>query len=303
LPAAQPVRAGRAAKLSRRACLRGAAFGILSLASGGALPACRQRAPKPEGILRLALLHLAPQPGELSRNRQAVEAGVLRAAALGADWVVTPELAVSGYQFADRIGMDWITPQPDAWAARLARLAGRWGMTVFLGTPERDAQDGKLYNSVLVMGSGGLLGRCRKVHVVPVPAEAWSNPGVTSALVQVDGIQAGVLICADSYAPDVAAELKSRGARVLVSPVAWSPGECGPEGVWESRSRETGLTLVVCNRTGREPGMSFEEADSVVARDGRRVMAFHSARPSVLTFDLDRWTLAPVSGQFGVTAL
>ena len=56
----------------------------------------------------LALLHLAPLPGETESNKRTVEEAVLRAAGLGATFIVTPELAVSGYGFRDVIGTGWI---------------------------------------------------------------------------------------------------------------------------------------------------------------------------------------------------
>jgi N-carbamoylputrescine amidase len=97
--------------------------------------------------------------------------------------------------------------------------------------------------------------------------------------------------------------MKERGAQILVSSAAWPPGKCGPGRVWEERSRETGLTLIVCNRTGDEPMMSLKDADSVIARDGKRMLGFHSAKPAILIADLNRRTLAPVSAQFSVTTL
>src|SRR5262245_5382246 len=44
--------------------------------------------------LRIALLHLAPLPGDLTYNRQLVETAVTTAAGLGASWIVTPELCI-----------------------------------------------------------------------------------------------------------------------------------------------------------------------------------------------------------------
>jgi N-carbamoylputrescine amidase len=45
---------------------------------------------------RIALLHLAIVPGALERNRAVIVQAVKQAAADGAQWVITPELAVCG---------------------------------------------------------------------------------------------------------------------------------------------------------------------------------------------------------------
>ena len=50
--------------------------------------------------VRIALLHLAPIPGDVAHNRRLVEAAVAAAAADDARWVVTPEFCVTGFTFA-----------------------------------------------------------------------------------------------------------------------------------------------------------------------------------------------------------
>ena len=75
---------------------------------------------KAEVSSTVALLHLAPRPGDIEHNKRMVEAAVRRASAMGARFVVSPELVVSGYGFRDIIGTDWIARDQ----AALARLGG-----------------------------------------------------------------------------------------------------------------------------------------------------------------------------------
>ena len=69
-------------------------------------------------ILRIAFLHLAPVPSDLEHNRRLVETGLAAAGDLGAQWVLTPELCTCGYEFVERLGDEWIQPQPDAWTQK-----------------------------------------------------------------------------------------------------------------------------------------------------------------------------------------
>ena len=89
-------------------------------------------------LLRIAFLHLAPVPGAVAQNRHLLTQAITKAACSGAGWIITPELAVSGYTFADTLGTDWIEPQPDHWMSRICRLAARFRVTLFLSHPERD---------------------------------------------------------------------------------------------------------------------------------------------------------------------
>ena len=52
----------------------------------------------------IALLHLAPRPGDIEFNKRLIERAVLQASSRGARLIVTPELCVSGYGFRDLIG-------------------------------------------------------------------------------------------------------------------------------------------------------------------------------------------------------
>ena len=94
---------------------------------------------------------------------------------------ITPELAVSGYTFADTLRTDWIEPQPDHWMSRICRLAARFRVTLFLSHPERDPRSQQLYNAVFAIGSDG-----RLVGVIgrSTPCASDQKPGPHPALKQ-----------------------------------------------------------------------------------------------------------------------
>ena len=254
--------------------------------------------------MRIALLHIAPVTGDIEHNRRLVERGVAVAAEAGAQWAITPELCIPGYLFLRTLGTGWIQPQPDRWMTGFCGMVRHHGITVFLSHPELDPASGRMYNTVFVIDSDGeITGRHRKIKALG-GAEAWSTAGWKISPFDCDGVQAGVLICADAYKNDVAEVLVSKGAQVLVSPVSWGPGGCGPDGEWEARSAQTGLPIMVCNRTGREPDeLDYREAESVVAQHGRRLLEATSDRSVVLTFDWDMDTMTLLSEDFQRTYL
>ena len=247
--------------------------------------------------VRIALCHLAPVAGDVARNRALVEAAVTTAARAGARWILTPELCVTGFTFADRIGTDWIREQPDRWMTGLRRRVAALGVTVFLSHPERDARTGALHNSVFVLGpDGAALGTHRKINTLRVGSEAWSTPGEEVAAIDVAPLgRVGVLVCADAHSPWIAKSLESQGARLLVSAAAWAPGVHGPAGEWEQCTLDTGLPMIVCNRTGPDETMSFVEAESVVVARGRRLLSLRSERSAIFALDWDPSTGRPAA--------
>jgi predicted amidohydrolase len=233
---------------------------------------------------RLGLLHLAPEVGQLERNRAAIERGTDQAAAMGAEWIISGELVVPGYSFADVIGTAWIEARPDPWLQHYASRARNLGVALFVSHPERVGE--LLYNSMFAIDrTGEVVGAHRKICVTP-GSEDWSTPGDSVEAAMVDGVSVGLLVCADAYPTGPAKQLQEQGAQVLVSSAAWHPGAWGPSGEWEQRSLDTGLPLVVCNRTGVDGDASFTEAVSVVVDRGRRITSLQSPESTVFVVDL-----------------
>ena len=252
--------------------------------------AATSKAPaKAPEALRIALLHLDAVPGDIAGNRARIEAGIQEAVSQGADWVMTPELAETGYNFASRIGTKWIAPFPDAWISTLAAIARDNRVALFVGFAERDAKTGKFHNSVAVINRDGVIQGAYRKQRVHGGAESWSTPGTGGTPFVVDGIPVGLLICADTYKPELAASYRQQGAAILLAPANWPPvAGMGPDDLWERRSAETGLPLIVNNRTGREPELDFTLGESVVAAGGERLFSFSSSQSRLFYVDWDR---------------
>jgi predicted amidohydrolase len=101
------------------------------------------------------------------------------------------------------------------------------------------------------------------------------------------------MICADAYAPWIAQRLRELGAKILVSSAAWGPGPYGPSGEWERVTSDTGLPLLVCNRTGMDRTLDFTHAESVVVKEGRRLYSMASETSAVFLVDWDLRKQAP----------
>ena len=264
-------------RTTRRRNLLQAALGGLSLPT--------VHIAKADTSTTVALLHLAPRSGDVAHNKRMVESAVRRAAAMGAAFVVSPELVVSGYGFRDAIGTDWIARDQAAlfaWAGDLARQAS---VFLLLGTPEAD---GRLFNSqILFAPDGTRIGHHRKIMVLKVGSESWSTAGDRSTVLTVDGIgRVGLFVCADMYSKRLVDETAAQEVDLLVSSAAWAPGHHGPNGEWERASFETGRPVLVCNRTGMD-SMDFRGSQSVAAVGGRLASSHSSPDSAIVLLD---WT-------------
>ena len=232
--------------------------------------------------IKIALLHLSLSFADLDSNYHLIEKATRLAADAGAQWVVTPELALTGYRFDLALGTDWIGTGPDSYVQRAQALADELDVSLFLSHLEGSLNGSQAYNTLFVIDSHGeIIGKHHKINTIPI-SEDWSTAGKISKPVTLDGHRVGLLICADAWPADHADALRQQGAEMIISSASWGPGIYGPGDTWEKRSSETGLPVFVANKTGRERGIDQSGAVSVVSFAGQRLAEHRSKDSSIL---------------------
>lgn len=219
--------------------------------------------------MRIGYLQFDPAFGQIEPNLDRMEKIAMREAR-GADLLVLPELATTGYLFCSREeALSLGEPFPGGPTERfLARLARALGSTIVIGFPERAG--GRLYNSCALMRPGGESALYRKAHLF-LDEKDWFDPGDTPFVpVDAGGAAVGLMICFDWYFPEVARLLALRGARVLAHPSNLVLPHC-PEAM-RTRALENHVFAVTANRVGSESRggrtLSFIGRSQVVGPDG-----------------------------------
>jgi N-carbamoylputrescine amidase len=250
--------------------------------------------------IRLSMLHLAFEHDNVSHNVELLETLFLKALQGEPDIVMMPELAVSGYEFYKEIGKEWIREDVPAVIDKFSHLARDNETAFILSTPRYSLEKDKFYNAAIFIDDHGqVLGEHYKINVLP-GSEGWSSPGFEIKPIHWNGHKIGLLICSDAYTENIAKGLANQGANVLISPAAWAPGMHEPNGEWEQRSKETGLCMYVCNRTGKEDRLNFEGSASAVIAAGHRTIEYSEKQPAILTIDVDADNWSPLDEEFSV---
>ncbi|MCX6065544.1 MAG: carbon-nitrogen hydrolase family protein, partial [Chloroflexi bacterium] len=149
--------------------------------------------------IRIALLHFAPRYDSVSDNVAMLKRLFLKAVELQPDLILTPELAVSGYEFCEVLGKEWIKADGPIILEKFSRLARDHQVALVLGIPSYEAESDKYYNAAIFINEQGqVLGAHHKILVLP-GAEAWSSPGAEIKPVAWRNHKIGLLICADAY--------------------------------------------------------------------------------------------------------
>ena len=234
--------------------------------------------------MKIALLHLDLSAGPAEKNIEQLLDGIKIAAANGAQWVITPEMAVQGYFFTQMNSPVNLKMEIENIIQPITTLAQKLGIHIFLGCGEYEEKSDNNYNSCLVIDDNGvIIARHRKMNVVKSKSEAWSTPGVDYTVVDCHNFKVGVLVCADAWFSENALALKEREAEIIIVIAAWPPG-CGgpPEEAWKRCSNVSGnKPVVVCNQTGHNNGMDCLVAQSAIILDGEMKFSYNG-NPAVV---------------------
>ncbi len=131
-----------------------------------------------------------------------------------------PELASSGYVFADRAELSSLAETRDGPAiTEWANLAEAFGLTIVAGFPE--AAGDAIYNSAAVVDPTGLRGVYRKAHLWDSENAVFDRGDDLPLVVDTDHGRIGVMICYDIEFPEWVRAVALSGADLLCAPVNW----------------------------------------------------------------------------------
>jgi predicted amidohydrolase len=167
-----------------------------------------------------------PQAEGVDERLDTMDSWVRRAAGAGADVVWFGELAVPSYLLdtsqltgtgaSEHYRRAEEVPGPAT--DRLAGMAREYGVHIVSGIGDRQA--GVVYNTAVVVGPGGYIGKQRKLHI-PHAEHRYYGAGSRFEVFDIGLCKLGVSICYDNWFPETSRILALKGAEVLLSPWMW----------------------------------------------------------------------------------
>jgi NAD+ synthase len=220
--------------------------------------------------LKIAIAQANPIVGDIDGNVAKLREMRARAADLGADVVVFPELFVTGYPPEDLV----LKPAfPAAARARLEALAPELGRGPAVLTGTVWPQDGHVYNAVALIDNGSVEAVRFKVDLPNYGVfdeKRVFTPGPLPGPISVRGVRIGVPICEDIWGPDVVECLTETGAEILISPNGspfdWTKPDVRMN-IAVARVVESGLPLIYVNQVGGQDELVFDGASFALNAD------------------------------------
>lgn len=210
--------------------------------------------------MRLALAQIDPTVGDLAGNAALITAAAERAAAAGADLLVTPELAVSGYPPEDLVLRPAFLA---ACRATVEGLARDLPIPALVGTPWLG--DRGVHNSAVLLADGRIAARYDKIELPNYSVfdeQRTFRAGTGPLLVQVGETLVGVTICEDIWVADGPACTVAREGAAVVINLSASPYHLGKgeqrDALLASFAREQGCAVAYANLVGGQDELAFD---------------------------------------------
>lgn len=236
--------------------------------------------------LRIALAQFDFPVGAVHQNAERIAEMIVQARdEYGADVVLFPELALSGYPPEDLLLRPGFLADCEQALQRIA--SGTRGIVAVVGWPQ--AAGSVVYNAASVLRDGHVSHTYRKRElpnyaVFDERRYFDVDPDREDCVFDVDGVQVGLIICEDLWFPEPLASTAAKGAELVLVPNA-SPFERDKhlqrDALLAQRVQETGVALAYLNVVGGQDALVFDGASVVADGDG-------TVHPAAAAFT-DQW--------------
>lgn len=248
---------------------------------------------------RIALSQINTLVGDLEGNARKIEAGIRQAQDVGANIVVFPELAVTGYPPEDLLLKPSFLKANLAIVERLATTTQ--GITAIVGFADVDED---VYNAAAILHDGAWVHTYHKQYLpnyAVFDEDRYFRRGRSVPVYKRDGVAFGVSICEDIWYPAGPPEIQALqgGARLLVN-ISASPYHAGKTGARENmfvtRAVDNAAVIVCCNLVGGQDELVFDGSSVIVSERGEVLARGAQFAEDFVVADVDlgavfRWRL------------
>ncbi|MFQ5975036.1 MAG: NAD+ synthase [Candidatus Hydrothermarchaeales archaeon] len=220
---------------------------------------------------KIAIAQTNPTVGDLEGNIDKIISYIERAKKQGAEVVVFPELAITGYPPKDLLLKPSFVKQNKERLKEIVKNSE--GIDIIVGFV--DEEKGELYNAAAVVSDGDLIGVQHKICLPNYDVfdeKRYFQPGAESHIFELSAMKLGVNICEDIWVDDGPTERQAKkGAEVIVN-ISASPFHAGKirdkEELLARRARENGVMVVYNNLVGGQDDLVFDGRSCIFNKKG-----------------------------------
>ena len=241
-------------------------------------------------FLRVALAQMNLIVGDFNFNADKIKQHLKQAKRMGADVVLFPELAVTGYPPEDLLLKESFLKQCDKNLKKISRYTK--GLTAIIGFAEKKGK--AIYNSAALLCDGRHIGTCRKM-LLPnygvFDEKRYFHEGNSPVKFSLKGATLGITICEDLWEDSGPGKiLCGQGNVDLLLNISSSPFHKGKgktrEKMIQQRARSYRSHIAYVNLVGGQDELVFDGQSMVVAPDGKIMLRGNSFTEELIYSDI-----------------
>ena len=228
--------------------------------------------------------------GDIAGNAELIGRGMRQAAEAGADVVLFPELALTGYPPEDLLLKEHFLADAGAALKQLAEESGE--VVAVVGFPERAAED--VFNSAAVLAQGKVHAIYRKVYLPNYGVfdeQRYFQAGPAGAVLDIGSDRVGLTVCEDIWEPGPPASEESLAGATLIVNISASPYHAGKgserERMFAQRARDNVACVAFCGLVGGQDELVFDGHSCVIDHMGRTLARAAQFEEELLVCDVD----------------
>ncbi len=254
--------------------------------------------------MKIAAAQIDCALGEIYANVAKMREFAARAKDAGADLVVFPEMADTGY--AMPVIRQCATTWSEGAVPELRKLAKELSIAIISGVSEREGD--VIYNSqVFLDRTGELAGKYRKTHLfspAPIEEDKCFAAGREFPILPMAGLRLGLSICYDLRFPEVyRTQAVGNDVNVFIISSAWPfPRLEHLRVLANARAIENQSYVVLANRVGTDGGVTFSGTSAIIDPYGVLLAGAAADREALLVADLSEEVIRSVRERMPVFA-
>ena len=236
--------------------------------------------------MKVGYYQYRPVFGKINQNLKKV---INKLASVDADLIVLPELAFTGYYFRDRTEVKTLADDPgkSATVDSLKELCKEKKFHIVTGYAEK--VKGKVFNSALLIGPGGIRHIYRKIHLFNEEINWFDKGDIPFQVNKVDNARIGIMVCFDWVFPEVTRILALQGADIICHPSNLVLDYC--QHTMLTRCLENKVYAITTNRFGYDKrphgNLRFTGRSQIVAPGGTLIHQARSQGEELYIMDID----------------
>ncbi|MCW4000134.1 MAG: carbon-nitrogen hydrolase family protein [Candidatus Bathyarchaeota archaeon] len=236
--------------------------------------------------MKVSLLHMEIRD-TLQKNLAAARAAVLRAAKEKPALIALPEYftvpdCMANFSDAPKISRGTCQKTLQF----LQEISSQIGDIYLLGGSVLEEDGGKFFNTSTLWRNGALVAKYKKINPIQAEVQAGVARGCTPLVVDTEVGKIGLIVCADSFDPELIKKVAAMGAEILTLPVAAMGTHPVVKGhpLTEAIARDYGVFVI---KVGNVSSNMRGGRSAIIAPWGVLGEVSDAAEDSVLSADLD----------------